>query len=705
MPPLRLGEEIPILKAYRTSEIRNVALAGHSHSGKTSLAEALPWVLKQTERLGRVEDGTTLSDYDQEEIRRQCSIQASVVPVEHGKQKINVIDLPGFRDFIGEIKRGLRMADATVLVIDATGGLDTGALFAWDAAAEFRRPRLAFVNKLDKEHAVFQKTVDLLRDGLGTRVVPITLPVGEGLGFSAVIDLIKMKLVREEGQKVAVEEIPAELAAAAQAAHAAMVEAAAEGDDELTMKYLEQETLAPDEITRGLKESLIEGRFLPVFAGSATMLKGLASLLDFIVECTPDPSENDGYACEVDGKEEMVKVSPEGSAAMYVFKTVADPYVGRLSFFKVIRGKARSDMSVMNAQQGKTEKLGHLLVAKGKKTETVEELAAGDIGAVAKIESTRTNDTLLEPGGPVIKVTSIHLPNPTTFRAVVAKSRADEDKIGLAIHKLVAQDPTLAMRRDPDINQTILSGMGETHLDVAVGRLKDLAGIEIKLEVPRVPYRETITRKAEGQGKHKKQSGGHGQYGDCWVRFEPLPEGSGFEFEWGIVGGVIPTNYQSAVEKGLVESLRKGVLAGAQTVDLKAICYDGSYHAVDSSDMAFKVAASLAFKNVVPKCAPILLEPIYKLTVTVPEEYMGDVMGDLNGRRGRIQGMEAGGKTQVITAQAPLAELHTYGRALNSLTQGRGVFDMEFDHYERMPGEAQEKVVAEAKKQMTEEEA
>jgi elongation factor G len=693
------------LKVHPTSEIRNIALAGHSHAGKTSLSEALLWALKQSDRLGRVEDGTTLSDYDAEEVRRQCSIQASVLPLEHNKCKVNIIDLPGFRDFIGEIKRGLRAADGMLLVIDATGGLETGAQFAWAAAGEFNRPRLIFVNKLDKEHTNYTRTVESLAESLGVRVVPITLPVGEGPEFKGVIDLIKMKMVVEDGQKQTLADIPAELAGQAKAAHEVMVEAAAEGDDALTEKFLETETLDPEEILRGLKETMVEGRFIPVFAGSATAMKGLVPLLDFLADCMPNPAENDGYAHTVNGGEEkLLKVSPDGPVVLYVFKTVSDPYVGRLSFFKVLQGTVRDDMTLHNVNQNKNERLGHLLSAKGKKTENIAEFQAGDIGAVAKLEVTHTTDTLVEQGAPEIRVTPIVLPASTTFRAVMAKSRSDEDKIGVGIHKLIEQDPTLSFYRDPNINQTILSGMGETHLEGAIHRLKDLANIEVGLEIPRVPYRETITRKAEGQGKHKKQSGGHGQYGDCWIRFEPLPEGSGFEFEWGIVGGVIPTNYQSAIEKGLMESMNRGVLAGAQTVDVKATCYDGSYHAVDSSDMAFKVAASLAFKNIVPKCGPILLEPIHKLTVTVPEEYMGDVMGDLNSRRGRILGMDAQGRTQVIQAHVPLGELQTYGRTLNSLTQGRGIFEMEFDHYDRMPGDAQEKVIAEAKKRMEEDE-
>ncbi len=687
------------MKAYPTEKIRNVAIAGHTGGGKTSLTEAILWSLKQSERLGKTDDGNTISDYDPEEIRRHHSIQASLLPAEYAGHKINLLDLPGFRDFIGEIKGGIRAADATLLVFDATGGVETGAESVLSYAAEFKRPVAIFINKLDKDYASFDDSLAKLKDALDARLVPLTLPVGEAAEFKGVVDLIKLKFLKEGGQDVACEDVPAEVAEVAAAARAELMEMAAEGDEELLEKFLVEETLSPEEIIKGLGESFADGGIMPVLCGSATGLMGVRPVIDFIAGCVPDPSKPEGYPSQDDQDDAVstLKVSREGPTVLHVFKTISDPFVGHLTFFKVLRGTAKGEMNYQNVKQSKNERFAHLLSCKGKKSENVESLAAGDIGAVAKLDSTRTGDTLIEPGSAAGRITPLSLPKPTAFVSVLAKSRADEDKIGMGFHRLIEQDPTLSLNRDATINQTILSGMGETHLAVAIGRLKDLTKIEVDMEPPRVPYLETITKKAEGQGKYKKQSGGHGQYGDCWVRFEPLPEGSGFEFDWKVVGGVIPTNFQSAVEKGLVEAMRKGVLSGHTTVDVKATCYDGTHHSVDSSDMAFKVAASMAFKNIIPHCGPVILEPIYKTKITIPEEYMGDVMGDLNSRRGRILGMNPEGKKQVIEALVPLSELYTYVRQLNSLSQGRGVFEMGFDHYERVPNEIQDKIIAQSK--------
>jgi elongation factor G len=694
------------LKVHTTAQIRNVALAGHTSSGKTQLTEAIAWSLKQSPHFGSTDSGNTQSDYDPEEIRRKHSVQTSVIPVEHGDIKVNLLDLPGFRDFIGEIKRGMRAADALMMVFDATGGLETGAESVWQYADEFHEPTAIFINKLDKEHTSFQKSLALLRDQLHARLVPLVLPLGDALEFKGVIDLLRMKVVKEDGQKVTYEDIPADRQAEADAARAELVEAAAEGDDELTMKFLEEGALTDEEVLRGLSEAMDERRFVPVLGGSAAQLKGIRTLIDFIATCMPDPTIKPGYTLEKEGDEpEYFKVQDTGSPVIYVFKTVSDPFAGRLSFFKVLRGTLKGDTALFNVTQNKSERIGHLLACKGKKSEDVAELHAGDIGALAKLEATQTADTLVENGSESIHVRSESLPKPTAFMAVKAKSRADEDKVSIGFHRLIEQDPTLGLYRDPAIKQTILTGMGETHLQIATARLKDLAKVDVDLEIPRVSYRETITKKAEGQGKYKKQTGGHGQYGDCHVRFEPLPEGSGFEFVWEIVGGVIPTNFKGAIEKGLIEALDHGVLAGAPTVDVRAACFYGSYHDVDSSEMSFKIAAGLAFKQVIPKCNPVILEPIYKVWITVPEEYMGDVMGDLNGRRGRILGMENRAGKQMIQAQVPLAEMYTYGRVLNSLTQGRGIFEMEYDHYERVPNEVQEKIIAEAAKRKAEEDA
>lgn len=467
------------MKVYSTPQIRNIALAGHSATGKTSLTEALLWSLKQSDRLGKAEDGTTLSDYDPEEIRRHISIQASLIPLEHEGCKINLIDLPGFRDFIGEIKGGLRASDSMLLVYDASGSVDTGAEFVWSYADEFKLPRAVFINKIDKEHVSFDKSLTKLRDVFNARFVPITLPVGEGLDFKGVIDLINMKRVVEDGQKVSYEEIPAELEVEAQEARAALIESAAEGDDELMMKFLDEQPLTPEEVIKGLQGAIAERRAIPVLCGSATAIKGIRPLLDLIIRFMPDPTVGDGYDYVEQGKQEVkeLKITPSGSAVAYVFKTVADPYAGRLSFFKVLRGTAKSESTLFNVNKNKTERVAHLLWARGKKSENIETLAAGDIGAISKLEATGTGDTLLDPGAPPILITPIVLPKPTVFMAVKAKSRGDEDKMGIGFHRLMEQDPTLNMYRDDSIHQTILTGMGEIHLGVAVSRLKDISKV------------------------------------------------------------------------------------------------------------------------------------------------------------------------------------------------------------------------------------
>ncbi len=694
------------MKEYETSQIRNVALGGHTSAGKTSLAEALLHHLKVTDRLLRVDEGNTMSDYDPEEIRRKTSINTTILPVEYAGCKINVLDLPGYRDFIGEIKNGVRVADTLLLVVDGVSGAEVGTELLWELADEYDLPRVAFVNKLDKERASFSKAVESLKDTFGINCVPLTLPVGQEASFSGVVDLLRMKLVKETPtEKPQYLDIPADMTDAATAARAALIEAAAEGDDTLTEKYLNDEPLSESEIVRGLKLAFIERRFLPVLCGGALKEIGLAPLLDFIVTTVPAPHERKALpAHKVDNPEEPVEltIDAEGPLAAYVFKTVADDYAGRLSFFKVYSGSISSDSTVLNPGQRKEERIGHLLIVRGKKQEDVHRLRAGDIGAVAKLSATYTADTLCAPDKPVLFVPTV-LPPRTYMRGVAAKSKADEEKVGLAMHRLIEQDPTLSIRRDPEIRQTIISGMGDTHLDVAVSRMRTMSKIEIELEPPRVPYHETITRKGEGMYRHKKQTGGRGQFAEVHMRLEPLPEGSPFEFEWQVVGGNIPTKFKPSVEKGIIEAMERGALAGYKAVDIKAICYDGKHHEVDSSDMAFKIAAIMAFREIAQKCNPIILEPIYNLAVTVPEGNMGDIMGDLSGRRGRILGTESKGRKVVIKAQVPLAEMFTYTQDLRSMTQGRGMFEMTFSHYERVPAEIQAKIVEEAAKRKEEE--
>ena len=695
------------MKEYATPNIRNVALAGHTSAGKTSLAEALLHHLKVTDRLLRVDEGNTLSDYDPEEVRRKTSINTSVLPVEYGGCKINILDLPGYRDFIGEIKNGLRASDTVLLVVDGVSGAEVGTELAWELADEYDLPRVAFVNRLDKERTSFEKAVQSLKGQFGVNCVPLTLPVGHESSFSGVVDLLRMKLVRETpAEKPQYADVPADMAEAAKAARAALIEAAAEGDDALTEKFLDDQPLTEAEIIRGLKSAFVERRFMPVLCGSALKGIGLAPLLDFLVSTVPAPNERKPWpAHQVDSEEAVERpIDPNGPFSAYVFKTVADDYAGRLSFFKVLSGSVSADSSVHNPAQRRDERITHLLIVRGKKQEDVLRLHAGDIGAVAKLSATATADTLCSSDKPIVYVPTV-LPTRTYAMAVVTKSKADEEKVGMAMHRLIEQDPTLEIRRDSEIRQTIISGMGDTHCDVAVARMRNMSKLEIELGPPRIPYHETITRKGEGMYRHKKQTGGRGQFAEVHMRLEPMPEGSEFEFDWEVVGGNIPTKFKPSVEKGVVEALDRGAVAGYRAVDIKAACFDGKYHEVDSSDMAFKIASIMAFRQIAKTCNPIILEPIYDLVVTVPEANMGDIMGDLSSRRGRIQGTESKGRKAIVKAHVPLAEMFTYTQDLRSMTQGRGSYELTFSRYERVPGEIQAKIVEEAAKRKEEEEA
>lgn len=692
------------MKTYAPEQIRNIALAGHSGAGKTSLVESILFNTKAVDRLGRVEDGNTVSDYDPEEVRRRVSINASLVPVEYKGTKLNILDLPGYRDFVGEIRNCVRVADAVVMVVDATGGVEVGTELAWEYAEEFKVPRVFVINKIDKDRANYEAALHQIKETFGCSTVVLNFPVGQADSFKGCVDLLKMKFATGEGGKSTQADIPADQQAQADELRNAMIEVAAEGDDSLTEKFLEGQALTEEEVVNGLKQVLLQGRFCPVFTVSSITGAAITNLLDLMVACFPAPKERPAVA-GLDAKDQPIEIKSDenGPTAAFVFKTISDAFAGHLTFFKVLSGQVANETVLLNVNRGNEERVNHLMTIRGKKQDAVDKLAAGDIGVLAKLNSTRTNDTLADPKNPV-KLEATKMPAHTIQMAITAKSKDDEEKIGLAMHRLLEQDPTLHLVRDPAIRQTILSGMGDTHLDVVLARLKAQSKVEAELQIPKVPYRETIVRKAEGQGKHKKQSGGRGQFGDCWIRLEPQPEGKGFEFEWAIVGGVIPTKFQPSVEKGLVQALEKGIIAGYPAVDIKAICYDGSYHSVDSSDMAFQVAASKAFKIVSKNASPIILEPINKVKVVVPEQYMGDVMGDLNSKRGRILGMSAEGRKQVIEALVPLSEMFEYSKQLRSMSQGRGSFEMKFDHYERVPAEEQAKIVAASKPEEEEEE-
>jgi len=692
------------VKEYHTDKIRNICLSGHSSSGKTTLTEGILYTAGTLDRLGRVDDGNTASDYDPEEIHRKVSISATILPFEYKECKINLIDLPGYRDFVSEVKTSTRVSDAMVILVDATSGVEVGTEFACEYADEYNVPRLFFINKMDKERADFQKTLEALRAELGIRPLILTLPVGKEKDFSGVIDLVKMKYIQEENGKQTSNPIPDNMKEAAEAAYAELVETAAEGDDELTMKFLEEELLTPEEILRGLKEGFLENRFCPVICGSAFHTRGVHPLLDFIIQCCPCPGDRAPWKGSKKEGEEMVEIpcDDQKETVAFIFKTVTDPYAGKLSFIRVISGCVKTETALSNANKGKDEKLQHVYIMKGKKPVSVHQLHAGDIGTLVKLDISTTNDTLCQQGFQMMIPPTI-LPTRTCQMAIKVPSKSDEEKIGLAMHRLMDQDETLLVRRDPEIRQTILSGMGDTHLDVAVSRLKSMSNVAVELVEPRVPYRETITRKSNGNYRHKKQTGGRGQFGEVFLRIEPLPDNE-FEFAWEVVGGNIPTKFMPAVEKGIVEAMDRGILAGYKVENVKVACYDGKHHPVDSSEMAFKIAASMGFRKIAADASPIILEPIYKIKVTVPENYMGDVMGDLSGKRGKIQGNASKGNKVTIEALVPLAEVFSYSRDLRSMTQGRGVFEMEFSHYEPTPPNLQEKIIEEARKLKEEEE-
>jgi elongation factor G len=688
------------MQEYATTQIRNVVLAGHSHSGKTSLLEAILFNLKVIGKPGTVEEGNTTSDYDSEEIRRRTSLNTSLVPVEFRDHKINFLDVPGTRDFIGDIRNTVRVADAMIIFVDATSGVETGTTLAWELAEEFNLPRMFVINKINHEKAQLDSIVEDLRGNFDCNVVMMNYPYGVGTDFKGCVNLLRMKLATGAGGKVDYIDIPPDAADKARELQAALIEAAAEGDDELTLKFLDGQQLTHVEVLRGLKEDLLDHRICPVGVASATEGTGCMSLLDFIIECFPAPGEEGPFRGRdaKTGKELELKYDSAAPTAAFVFKTISDPFAGHLSFFKVLNGTVANDICLLNTSRGTEEKINHLQVARGKKLEPVTRLDSGDIGVLAKLNSTHTNDTLCDPKAP-ITLESTSVPPHVVHMAVRATRKEDEDKISLAMHRLMEQDPTLHLHRDTETHETILSGMGDTHLDVAVSRLKAQNKVEVELADPKVPYRETISRAAKGQGRHKKQSGGRGQFGDCWVRLEPLPEGSGFEFGWEVVGGVVPTKYQPSVEKGISQAMERGVITGHRMVDVRAVCYDGSYHSVDSSDMAFQIAASKAFKNVAREAAPVVLEPVQKVKITVPEAYVGDVMGDLNSRRGKILGIDSQGRNQLIEAVVPQSEMAGYSRQLRSLTQGRGNFESAMDHYERVPQAIQDKLMASASTQ------
>lgn len=681
------------MKVYPTSKIRNIALVGHGGTGKTSLVEAMLYNTGATKRMGKVDDGNSAADYLPEEVKRKITISTALVPCEYSDRKINVLDTPGYADFYFEVVGALRVVDSIMVVLSATAGVEVQTEVIWEDFPQI--PKIAFINKMDRENADFYKALNELKDTFSDNIVPIQLPIGAEDSFKGVVDLVKMKaLVFEAGTgKVSEQDIPADMIDDAQSYKEALIEAAAEANDELLTKYLEGEELTDDEIIEGIKAAAASGSAVFVFCGSALNNIGIQPIMDFIANCGATPDTNP----LIKGKDlDNVPLSTQ------VFKTIADPYIGRLNMFRVFTGKMKADSVVYNANKEKEEKIAQLLIMTGKEQAGVPELYAGDIAAVAKLAVTGTGDSLTVKSNPVV-IEPIQFPEPTLSIAIEPKSKGDEDKLSGALQRLLEEDPTITVEKNAETKQTIMKTMGDAHVDIIIDKLARKFGVDVVSKEMRIPYRETIRGMVEAEGKHKKQSGGHGQYGHVWIKFEPTEEGN-FVFEENVFGGSVPRNYFPAVEKGLIEALEEGVLAGYPVTNLKATLYDGSYHSVDSSEMAFKMAARLAFKKGVEAAKPALLEPIVDVQIEVPDTYMGDIIGDLNSKRGRVMGMEPAGTKQMIKAQVPLAEMARYTIDLKSMTQGRGKFKMEFSHYEEVPAQFADKIIQKARQEKEEKE-
>jgi len=681
------------MKVYPTSKIRNIALVGHGGTGKTSLVEAMLYNTGATKRMGKVDDGNSVADYLPEEVKRKITISTALVPCEYRDHKINVLDTPGYADFYYEVVGALRVVDSILVVLSATAGVEVQTEVVWEDFPDI--PKIVFINKMDRENADFYKSLNEMKDTFSNNIVPVQLPIGAEDSFKGVVDLIKMKaFIFEAGSgKITESEIPADMMDDVQTYKETLIEAAAEANDELLTKYLEGEELSDVEIMEGIKAAATSGSAVFVFCGSALNNIGIQPVMDFIADCGPGPDTNP----LVKGKD--IDSSP---LSAQIFKTIADPYIGRLNMFRVFTGKVKADSVVYNANKEKDEKIAQILIMTGKEQAGVPELYAGDIAAVAKLAVTGTGDCLTVKSAPIV-LEPIEFPEPTLSIAIEPKSKGDEDKLSGALQRLLEEDPTITVQKDAETKQTIMKTMGDTHVDIIIDKLARKFGVDVISKEMRIPYRETIRGMVEAEGKHKKQSGGHGQYGHVWIKFEPTEDGN-FVFEENVFGGSVPRNYFPAVEKGLIEAMEEGVLAGYPVTNLKATLYDGSYHSVDSSEMAFKMAARLAFKKGVEAAKPVLLEPIVNVQIEVPDTYMGDIIGDLNSKRGRVMGMEPVGTKQMIKAQVPLAEMARYTIDLKSMTQGRGKFKMEFSHYEEVPAQFADKIIQKAKQDREEKE-
>ncbi|HEY6928290.1 MAG TPA: elongation factor G [Thermoanaerobaculia bacterium] len=684
------------MKIYSAPDLRNVAVVGHNTVGKTTLVAAMLHAAGATTRPGRIEDGTCPTDFDTEEIERRISINLTVAHAVHRDVRVNFLDAPGYGIFAPEARAAVAAADAVLLVCDAVSGVEVQTEKAWKFAQEFDRPVLFVINRMDRERASFDRVVEALTKRFGRGVLPLQIPIGEEKSFRGTVDLVRMESHLHEGGKRVDGPIPADLAERAKAEHEKLVEMVAEGEDDLMEKFFAQGTLEAADILPGLKKEIAARKIFPVLCSSSSLGIGTLRILDACVALLPSPEGSTVTGTGKDGKEVKVFTNEKDHAVAQVIKTVSDPFAGRITFLRIRSGHFQSDGNYWNATRGLPERFSGLFLPQGKEHIGVPEAKAGDIVAVAKLKETLTGDTVTTKDHPVV-LPKLVVPEASIAYAIEPKTKGDEDKISTALHKLIDEDPSLHFQRDEETKEFHLAGASQLHVEIAVARLKKRYGVEVILHPPKVPYRETITRKAEAHGRHKKQTGGHGQFADCKIRVEPLPRGADFEFVDDIYGGAIPRNFIPAVEKGIQEVRRKGYLAGYPMVDFRVILYDGQYHDVDSSELAFKLAGALAYKEAMEKAKPTLLEPIMNVEVVAPNEYVGDLMGDLSSRRGQVQGMDSAEDDTIIRAQVPMAEMLTYGAQLRSITQGRGSFHLEFSHYAEVPHAAQEKIIAQSK--------
>jgi elongation factor G len=686
------------MKIYDAASIRNLALIGHGGCGKTSLVSAMLFDVGAVNRLGRVEDGTTPTDFDPDEIERRISLQTAVAWGEWKKTKLNLFDTPGYANFLSEARSALRVADAALVVVDSVSGVEVQTEKVWSYANDFELPRLIVINRMDRERASFERTLNALQSAFGRQAVPIVVPLGEEKGFVGVADLVAEKAhvyAEDQSGKFQTAALPPEVKETAQGWREKLVEMVAESNEDLMEVFFDKGTLSQEELVRGLRNAVLAGRIFPVLPASSLRNVGVHALLDAVVDLLPSAADRgEVKGTDPSGKNELTrKSSPDAPFSAFVFKTIADPHAGRITLFRVYSGVLKSDSTVHNASRDVAERVGALELLQGKNQTPVPEIQAGDVGAVAKLKETQTGDTLCDKAQPIV-YPKLTFPEPATTFAIEPKTRGDEDKISAALKRIMEEDPVLRVALDPQTHEMLLSGMGQLHVEVVVGRLRKRYKVEVNLKKPKIPYRETIKAAAEGHGRHKKQTGGHGQFGDCKIRMKPLPRGGDFQFVDDIFGGSIPKNFIPAVEKGIQETRLRGFLAGYPMVDFQVELYDGQYHDVDSSEMSFKIAGSLAYKDAVAKCRPTLLEPVMKVEIAVPEEFAGSVMGDLSGRRGRPQGMEPRGSLQVIKAEVPLAEMLSYDAELTSMTGGRGSYHMEMSHYDEVPAHLHEKIIA-----------